>query len=130
MNIGDTIFGAQSSLSLNDAPLPNITVPNDLVLAGNLTVTGSYVCYIPTAGLHNIDVNVMPSQVSGSIVPELIAFSVAGTSLRTVTGSAFASGSLTTLSLTNLNGIQRCGLAFEVPLTGSIAFSEAEFNGI
>lgn len=110
-----------------------------LLDCGTMNVAGVYDCVIRTDDWTVLEVVLMPTTVSGTFAPNIQRLYHNGVEARSTTaGSNFANATAQTLSLTDLNGTNKCRIRFTIPGGGSIVFTKgpeasqtalAEFNG-
>jgi hypothetical protein len=131
-------------LRITSAPATAQDVVGKHLLGQALTVAGAYTCDIDTYDWSVIEVWLKPSAVSGTFAPTLARYYANNVAVRTGAGfedagSNFAGGTEQVLSLSDLNGAQKCRLSFTIPGGGSLTFanttpatptSVAEFNGL
>lgn len=117
----------QYPLVISVAPVGALAViGKPLLEAGTLDVAGVYECEIATDAMNTIEVELMPSAVTGTFAPALRAMRANRASYRAAdedTGGNFAGATTEVLTLTDLHGKQVCKVVFTIPSGGSIAFA-------
>lgn len=115
-------------------------IGQSLLDAGALAVEGTYSCNIHTHDWSVFDVILMPSDVTGSITPEVQRMYANRQMVRsTTTGVASIAGTPQVLSVTTVTGTQMFRLDLAIPSGGSITYDRggdptaltalAEYNG-
>jgi hypothetical protein len=126
------VRGLQEFLVIDSAPAGAGVVGQLLKDVGNLTVAGTYQCYVDVPGLANVYAELKPSAVSGTFAPSFFSTYADGVTARTTAAGAanFAAATAQSLTIT-LAGERRCIVQFTIPGGGSINFStRAEATGL
>lgn len=135
----------QGYLKITAAPDGAIgLIGKTLIEAGALTVAGAYECAIATDGVNVIEVELMPSAVTGSFAPSIKAmryhqFASARTAMVSA-GANFTAATTQVLTLTDLRGKKIVKVTFTIAAAGVVTFAVganpaspaaiAEFNAL
>lgn len=111
-----------------------------LVGAGALNVEGNYDVVIPTEGLADLEIHLMPSAVTGAITPVIETLYANGKAAKAVASTAaFVVATLQTIAIADLLGVRFVRVRIPVGATESVTFAAgtdpeaptatAEYNG-
>lgn len=125
--------GAQSTIFQNHVGVP-------LVDAGALNVEGNYDVIVPTDGLADIQIHLMPSAVTGSITPVIETLYANGKGAKqAASAAAFVAATLQTVEISDLLGVKAVRIRIPVGAAESVTFAQgadpetptavAEYNG-
>lgn len=110
------------------------------LLGQTLNVEGDYDCVIPTEGIADLQIDLMPSDVSGAITPVIERLRANGHAAKSVASTdAFVANTPQSITLSDLLGVKAVRLRITVGNGESVAFvpgpdaeapaAIAEYNG-
>lgn len=118
----------QGFLTISSAPAAaGALLGKRLIDAGAIDIAGDYECRFASDGMNIVEVEIMPSAVSGTVAPTLSALRYAGNfgSARTTmqdAGANLGAGIAQVLTVSDLRGKRVCAVSFTVGAGESVTF--------